>query len=183
MVSVVDVNPAHSLAQEHVQAQLSNLLDDQAPGIAIQLPRQYPSISFDQFDFTKLFEIHHRLGRLQPEQTTTDHGTRRTLDRFRELDQLLQIFNGPVHEDALRVVSRRMSWQDRVRASGQHEDIIGNGITLRGHDNLMLRVDLSDHGVKVIVERARRQIGVLHQFSSRVLSMYTVYHTHSLVFK
>lgn len=75
--------------------------------------------------------------------------------------------DGPIHENTLCIVTRRMPRKQRIRSRGQHQDIIRHTLPLRRLDLFLLRINLRDHCVQMVAQRALRHRRILTRSNSR----------------
>ncbi|GJC96679.1 cellobiohydrolase A [Colletotrichum higginsianum] len=105
---------AHPLAEEHIEAEVPDLVDDHGAGVVVELAAQHPAVPLDQLDLVEAVEVHHGLGGLEAEQTAADDGSDGALPLGGEGDQVDEVINCAVDEDALCVVARGVFGEDGV---------------------------------------------------------------------
>lgn len=170
-------DPRDPLRQHDVDAQLHYFLDDEVPGRGVELPAQQPAVPLDQLYLVVAFQVVHGGRRLETQQPAADHGAHRPPTDRAEVDEPLQVIYSAVHEDAVRVVARRVSRQHGVRARGEHQDVVRHDLAARARHRLACRVDLRDQGVEVIVELVLYGVaGVLRCSLCQRLSVWVMYY-------
>ncbi|TKW52974.1 hypothetical protein CTA1_718 [Colletotrichum tanaceti] len=105
---------AYPLAEEHVEAEVSDLVDDHGAGVVVELAAQHPAVPLNELDLVETVEVHHGLGGLEAEQTAADDGSDGALPLGGEGDQVDEVINCAVDEDALCVVARGVFGEDGV---------------------------------------------------------------------
>ncbi|GKT86390.1 LOW QUALITY PROTEIN: cellobiohydrolase A [Colletotrichum tofieldiae] len=97
---------AHPLAEEHVEAEVPDLVHNHGAGVVVQLPTQHPAVSLNQLDLLEAVQVHHGLGCLEAEEAATNDGSHGAFPLGGEGDEVDKIVNRAVHENALCVVAR-----------------------------------------------------------------------------
>lgn len=161
IIAAIRFNPRDTFLEHDIQPQLADLLRHQGACIAIQLPRQNPSVAIDQFHAAEFLQVHHRLGGLQTQQTSSDGDARLALVPRRELKQALQVGDGPVDKDPVGIVAGDVRGKDGIRACGEHQDVVRDLLAGGCLDQFVVRVDLCDTRVEVVIEGAIFERGIL----------------------
>lgn len=161
IIAVIRFNPGDTFLEQDIQSQLADLLRHQGARIAIQLPRQDPSVAIYQFYAAELLQVHHRLGGLQTQEASSDGDGRLALVTRREFEQALQVGDGSVDKDPVGIVAGGGRWKDGIGASGEHQDVVRDFLAGGRLDQFVIRVDLCDARVEVVIEGAIFERGIL----------------------